>query len=108
MRLTTSQGQLAAQRVVISGGAFSKSLVKMVCRIRVPLETERGYHLMLPKEASRLSVPVSSIDRRFIMTPMKGGLRLAGTVEYAGLKRPANMQRARHFIPLADPCLTHR
>ncbi|AXO17193.1 FAD-binding oxidoreductase [Providencia stuartii] len=105
VHLTTSQGQLAAQRVVISGGAFSKSLVKMVCRIRVPLETERGYHLMLPKEASRLSVPVSSIDRRFIMTPMKGGLRLAGTVEYAGLKRPANMQRARHFIPLADPML---
>ena len=28
------------------------------------------------------------------MTPMTGGLRLAGTVEFAGLERPANMQRA--------------
>ncbi len=77
----------------------------MVSRIKVPLETERGYHLMLPNELSRLSIPVSSMDRRFIMTPMSQGLRLAGTVEYAGLKRPDNMQRAQHFLPLAQPML---
>jgi D-amino-acid dehydrogenase len=28
------------------------------------------------------------------MTPMTGGLRLAGTVEFAGLDRPPNMARA--------------
>ncbi len=103
--ITTAQGKFTGQKVVIAGGAFSKSLVKMVSRINVPLETERGYHLMLPQEQGRLSIPVSSMDRRFIMTPMAGGLRLAGTVEYAGLKRPANMQRARHFLPLAAPML---
>ncbi|WP_321146609.1 FAD-dependent oxidoreductase [Providencia alcalifaciens] len=103
--LTTSQGTFIADKVVIAGGAFSKSLVKMVSRINVPLETERGYHLMLPNEKGRLSIPISSMDRRFIMTPMNGGLRLAGTVEYAGLKRPPNMQRARHFLPLANPML---
>lgn len=103
--LTTSQGQIVAKQIVIAGGAFSKSLVNMISRIRVPLETERGYHLMLPNEIGRLNVPVSSIDRRFIMTPMNRGLRLAGTVEYAGLKRAANMQRARYFLPLANPML---
>lgn len=103
--VTTTQGKFTAQKVVIAAGAFSKSLVKMVSRINVPLETERGYHLMLPQEQGRLSIPVSSMDRRFIMTPMAGGLRLAGTIEYAGLKRPANMQRARHFLPLATPML---
>ncbi|GAB1440514.1 hypothetical protein MASR2M36_32980 [Providencia sp.] len=103
--LTTTQGTFSGQKVVIAGGAFSKSLVKMVSRINVPLETERGYHLMLPQEHGRLTIPVSSMDRRFIMTPMSGGLRLAGTVEYAGLKRPANMQRARHLLPLAEPML---
>ncbi len=103
--VTSTQGKFTGKKVVIAGGAFSKSLVKMVSRINVPLETERGYHLMLPQEQGRLSIPVSSMDRRFIMTPMAGGLRLAGTVEYAGLKRPANMQRARHFLPLAAPML---
>lgn len=103
--VTTTQGIFTGNKIVIAGGAFSKSLVKMVSRINVPLETERGYHLMLPQEQGRLSIPVSSMDRRFIMTPMKGGLRLAGTVEYAGLKYPPNMQRARHFLPLATPML---
>ncbi|CAK7050412.1 FAD-binding oxidoreductase [Providencia rettgeri] len=104
--VTTTQGVFSGRKVVIAGGAFSKSLVRMVSRINVPLETERGYHLMLPQEGRRLNIPVSSMDRRFIMTPMAGGLRLAGTVEYAGLKRPPNMQRAHHFLPLAEPMLT--
>ena len=36
---------------------------------------------------------------------MAGGLRLAGTVEYAGLAAPANMARARHLLPLAQGML---
>ncbi|MBP6862720.1 MAG: FAD-binding oxidoreductase [Neisseriaceae bacterium] len=101
--LNSSAGPLRAQNVVIACGAHAKGLVQQVSGVSVPLETERGYHLMLPQEAARLSIPVSSADRRFIMTPMTGGLRLAGTVEYAGLDLPPNMQRARNFVPLANP-----
>ena len=49
---------------------------------------------MLPGEQSRLPLAVTSMERRFIMTPMTDGLRLAGTVEFAGLKRPPDMERA--------------
>lgn len=103
--IRTASGALRANNVVIACGAHAKGLVKQVSGVSVPLETERGYHLMLPQETGRLSIPVSSADRRFIMTPMSGGLRLAGTVEYAGLDLPPNMQRARNFIPLANPML---
>lgn len=96
-----------ANNVVLSCGAYAKPFAKMLSGINVPLETERGYHLMLPNEKNTLSIPVTSADRRFIMTPMNGGLRLAGTVEYAGLRLPANMNRARNFIPLAQPMLRH-
>lgn len=60
---------------------------------------------MLPHEKERLSIPISSIDRKFIMTPMNSGLRLAGTVEYGGLKLPPDMRRAQNFLPLATPML---
>ncbi|XDZ50580.1 NAD(P)/FAD-dependent oxidoreductase [Neisseriaceae bacterium CLB008] len=103
--LHSSKGPVWAKNVVIACGAYAKDLVRQASGVTVPLETERGYHLMLPQETGRLSVPVSSADRRFIMTPMTHGLRLAGTVEYAGLERPANMQRARNFVPLANPML---
>ncbi len=49
---------------------------------------------MLPNSGAALSIPVTSAERRFIMTPMSDGLRLAGTVEFGGLNLPANMQRA--------------
>ncbi|MCD2165541.1 NAD(P)/FAD-dependent oxidoreductase [Comamonas koreensis] len=92
--LITSQGPLNARRVLIACGAHSAALVSQLTGISVPLDTERGYHLMLPHEHGRLPFPVTSLERKFIMTPMQGGLRLAGTVEFAGLHRPPRMDRA--------------
>lgn len=92
--LRTGAGELRVPRVLIACGAHSAHLTHALTGKRVPLDTERGYHLMLPHEHQRLPFAVTSLERKFIMTPMSGGLRLAGTVEFAGLERPANMQRA--------------
>ncbi|WP_350656311.1 FAD-dependent oxidoreductase [Psychrobacter sp. S1-30-MNA-CIBAN-0213] len=105
IHLTTSQGDMTASKVMLSAGAHSKALAKQLTGVNIPLDTERGYHLMLPNESARLQVPVSSLDRRFVMTPMQEGLRLAGTVEYAGLDAPANMQRAQILLQHAQPML---
>lgn len=105
IHLTTSQGDIAACKVMLAAGAHSKVLAKQLTGVSVPLDTERGYHLMLPNESMRLQIPISSMDRRFIMTPMQDGLRLAGTVEYAGLEAPANMQRAQMLLQQAQPML---
>lgn len=80
--------------MLIACGAHSAPLTQALTGKRVPLDTERGYHLMLPHEHARLPFAVTSLERRFIMTPMAAGLRLAGTVEFAGLERPPNMARA--------------
>lgn len=92
--LTTDQGPLTARQVLIACGAHSARLTAALTGKKVPLDTERGYHLMLPHEHNRLPFAVTSLERKFIMTPMADGLRLAGTVEFAGLDRPANMARA--------------
>ncbi|ONH51175.1 D-amino-acid dehydrogenase [Pseudomonas cedrina] len=92
--LVTDQGPLSARQVLIACGAHSAKLTAALTGKTVPLDTERGYHLMLPRESHRLPFAVTSLERKFIMTPMTDGLRLAGTVEFAGLARPANMQRA--------------
>lgn len=92
--LTTDQGPLTARQVLIACGAHSARLTAALTGKKVPLDTERGYHLMLPHEHNRLPFAVTSLERKFIMTPMTDGLRLAGTVEFAGLDRPANMARA--------------
>ena len=105
--LTTDQGVLTAQQVLIACGAHSAKLTAALTGKQVPLDTERGYHLMLPHEQQRLPFAVTSLERKFIMTPMTGGLRLAGTVEFAGLDRPANMQRAWQFHRLSKGLFQH-
>lgn len=97
-----------AKHVVIAAGAFSKPWLKKLCGSDVPLDTERGYHLMLPQSLNILNVPVSSFERKFIMTPMNAGLRLAGTVEFAGLDAPPNMERAQQLFHLAESMLKGR
>ncbi|WP_213881066.1 FAD-dependent oxidoreductase [Pseudomonas sp. dw_358] len=92
--LSTDSGALSARRVLIACGAHSAALTRALTGTRVPLDTERGYHLMLPQEHGRLPFAVTSWERKFIMTPMTDGLRLAGTVEFAGLEAPPTMARA--------------
>ncbi|RON51607.1 NAD(P)/FAD-dependent oxidoreductase [Pseudomonas frederiksbergensis] len=92
--LLTDQGSVNARKVLIACGAHSAKLTAALTGKKIPLDTERGYHLMLPHEHDRLPFAVTSLERKFIMTPMTDGLRLAGTVEFAGLDRPPSMERA--------------
>lgn len=110
LRLSGDGVALAADRLVIAAGAFSKPLAAMAGD-QVPLETERGYHIEFPMETPRLSRPVSPADVGFYMTPMEGRLRVAGTVELGGLKAPATRRRldllrrgaGRYFDGLGEP-----
>jgi len=105
--LLTDQGRFSARQVLIACGAHSAKLTAALTGKQVPLDTERGYHLMLPHEHGRLPFAVTSLERKFIMTPMTGGLRLAGTVEFAGLQRPAFMQRAWQLHRLSKGLFRH-
>lgn len=107
-RISSGGKAFEAKCVVIAAGAFSKPWLKKLCGSDIPLDTERGYHLMLPQSQNILNVPVSSFERKFIMTPMSTGLRLAGTVEFAGLDAPPNMERAEQLFRLAEPMLKGR
>jgi glycine/D-amino acid oxidase-like deaminating enzyme len=62
--------------------------------MHLPLETERGYHAMLTSPGITLKMPISNKTRTFGVTPMEHGLRVAGTVEIAGLSAPPNEARA--------------
>ncbi len=93
----TSGNSRHTDRLIIASGAWSKPFAKQL-GYSVPLETERGYHLMMPHK-SRLSRPVASYNRKFIITPMSEGTCLAGTVEFGGLKAPLVDARADCLFP---------
>ncbi|MBY0329741.1 MAG: FAD-dependent oxidoreductase [Acetobacteraceae bacterium] len=89
----TATETLTADAVVLAAGAWSARLLAPI-GIRVPLETQRGYHVMLPDAGITLRRPVVPADRKAFISPMEGGLRLAGTVEFGGLEAPPTPHRA--------------
>ncbi len=82
--LGTPEGSAQHDYVAICAGAYSKPLAAQ-CGDHLPLEAERGYHLMYPGATHLISRPVGWAERGFYMTPMAQGIRVAGTVELAGL-----------------------
>jgi glycine/D-amino acid oxidase-like deaminating enzyme len=91
--VATAAGALPADQVVLAAGAWSARLLAPL-GIRVPLESQRGYHVMLPDAGLSLQRPVVPADRKAFVSPMEGGLRIAGTVEFGGLDHPPTPQRA--------------
>ncbi|MXP62627.1 FAD-binding oxidoreductase [Roseomonas sp. M0104] len=90
----TNTGNHRADKVILAGGAWSGQLLEPL-GITVPLETERGYHAMLPSPSISLRFPILHKSRSFGMTPMEHGIRVAGTVEIAGLDAAPDERRAR-------------
>jgi len=80
---------LQPDRIVIAAGAFSKSIMGIPMG-RLPLDTERGYHVQFKDMQHLLSRPVSWHTAGFYATPMEQGMRIAGTVEIAGYGKAHN------------------
>ena len=74
-------------KIIIACGAFSKQLTDNLGE-KIPLDTERGYHVHFKNCDHLLSRPVIYSNRGFGITPMEQGLRVVGTVEFGGLKNP--------------------
>jgi len=88
---------LPASRIVIAAGAWSHRLAKLLGD-RLPLESERGYHVVLSDPRVMPRHAMSHTERGFAVLPMGDRLRLAGTVELASLDAPPNWDRARKLI----------
>jgi len=81
----TDQGRMECDKAVIATGVWSKPLAKKL-GLNVPLESERGYHIVFKNPSINLRSPVMLATGKFVATPMESGLRCAGIVEFGGLK----------------------
>jgi len=95
--IRTDAGDFPADAAVVCAGAYSKPLAASLGD-RVPLETERGYHLMISDPEVMPRIPTADADGKFVATPMDTGLRFAGTVELAGLAAPPDWRRAQILL----------
>ena len=95
--LKSEAQQFTFDRVVIACGAFSKKLTDKLDE-KIPLDTERGYHIHFKGCEHLISRPVVFQNRGFGMTPMEEGLRVVGTVEFGGLENPLSKNRIKNLV----------
>jgi D-amino-acid dehydrogenase len=91
--IVTEAGEISCDAAVVAAGARSASLAASVGD-PLPLETERGYHIVIenPESGPRSSIMAS--DTKMAVNWTNKGLRAAGTVEIAGLEAEPNWKRA--------------
>ena len=95
----TDRGRRGVSAVVVAGGAWSKPLVRLLGH-DVPLESQRGYHVTISNPGPTTRHMCLLQDRKLAITPMAMGLRIAGTVEFAGLHVPPNSKRVEALLRL--------
>jgi D-amino-acid dehydrogenase len=79
--------ELPEQTVVIAAGAWSKRLVPL------PLEGGKGYHVDFERSQDDPRTPIWLEQTLTVATPLPDRLRLAGTLELAGLDLTVSQRR---------------
>ena len=95
--IKTESQRFIFDKLVIACGAFSKRLTDNLDE-KIPLDTERGYHVHFKGCDHLLNRPVIFSNRGFGITPMEQGLRVVGTVEFGGLENPPSKGRIKNLI----------
>ena len=91
--VTTSAGSIACDRAVIAAGIGSKQLARMAGD-RIPLESERGYHVVIANPEAGPRTPVMPSDGKMANTMTRAGLRASGQVELASVDAAPDWRRA--------------
>ncbi|MDR6759398.1 D-amino-acid dehydrogenase [Mycoplana sp. BE70] len=102
--IVTDAGTFPFDKIVVASGAWSEPLCQSL-GFSVPLESERGYHLLLPQPAQTLRRPTVWAERYINLCPMEEGLRMTVGVEYAGRDAPPDYGRAHRLLAHARTML---
>ena len=100
----TDVGLVHGDKLVLAAGAWSAQLL-VPLGIKVPLEAERGYHLIFREPGVKLNNSIMEHDGKFVASSMADGVRTAGTAEFAGVNAAPDYRRARVLAPLTKQLL---
>ncbi|WP_409320271.1 NAD(P)/FAD-dependent oxidoreductase [Pseudomonas putida] len=99
--VTLDSGErVAATQVVIAAGAGARQFFAQL-GTRVPLQPVAGYQVLLTDPSVEFRHSVIYADGGFCFTPMRRGLQIGGTIEFAGQGGEPDFARARIILDKA-------
>jgi D-amino-acid dehydrogenase len=100
----TTAGTVRCRDVVVAAGAWSAALLSGMGH-RLAIQPAKGYSLTVCEPAARLKRPLLLCEAKVVLTPMGDCLRIAGTMELAGLDQSFDVRRMDAVRRAADPYL---
>ena len=105
----TTKGNFSARQIVLAGGAWSPGITNGL-GLNLPIEAGKGYSITFKRPPYCPVMPITLADAKVGITPMGDTLRLAGTLELAGLDLSINTRRigailktVPTYLPKIDP-----
>ncbi len=92
--VTVDGETVLVDKVVLACGVWSTKLAQALGH-RTKMESERGYHVEYVNPSVMPAFPYMLSDKKVVVTPMDGRLRIAGLAEYGGLDAPASDKPTR-------------
>lgn len=89
--------QYICDQVVLATGSFSSQLMKKL-KLSLLLEAGKGYSVDFTNPSSVPTMSYILAEARVAVTPFPDKVRLAGTMEIAGLNQEVNKTRANGFL----------
>jgi D-amino-acid dehydrogenase len=102
--MRTTKGTVICNEVVIAAGAWSASLLGKIGH-RIATQPAKGYSLTVRAPGAKLRRPLLLSEAKVALTPMGDCLRIAGTMELAGLDQSFDLRRMDAVRRSVEPYL---
>lgn len=108
MRVQTTRGDLHPKQVVLAAGSWSPKIARAL-NLRIPIQAAKGYSLTLENPPMTPKLPLLFSEANVVANPLGNALRIAGTLELAGMDFSFNSHRvnvirrsSRAYLPGLD------
>ena len=101
----TTRGEFHPNSVILASGSWSPEIARML-NLRIPIQAAKGYSVTLENPPVTPKLPLLFSEARVVVNPLGYALRIAGTLELAGMDFSLNLRRVRamqqsstHYLP---------
>jgi D-amino-acid dehydrogenase len=91
-KIRTTCGDISPKQVVLATGSWSPEVARDL-RLQIPIQAAKGYSITLENPPMTPKIPLSFGEARVVVNPLGDSLRLAGTLELAGMDFSINSRR---------------
>jgi len=88
----TTKGDIYPDQVVLATGAWTPAVAREL-ELKIPIQAAKGYSLTFRRPDWSPPMPLNLSEAKVAVTPMGSHLRLAGTLELAGMDLSINARR---------------